>query len=499
MISRHIKPSSGIQQMPFAVLIYIGLVMLMGNINAIVDSFLHPEIPYFDAEHLIVGSVTGTITLILGGVIFFYINRLRKTNTERSKLLDELSEARLKAENSDRLKSVFLANMSHEIRTPMNGIMGFADLLKEPNISNEKQREYVDIIKRSGHRMLNIINDIIDISKIESGLMEVVLTDTNINEIMDYIFTFFKPELEKKQVQFSVRKSLPDNNDQLKTDHEKIIAILTNLVKNAIKFTNTGSIEIGYKIVSLIHESMIQFYVKDTGIGIPKDKLNTVFERFIQVGTQDIKPKQGAGLGLSISKAYVEMLGGNIWVENNFNSRQKIVGSTFFFTIPYFNENQNNLMQADTQQTNLQPADHAVNMKVLIVEDDEISDLLITTGLRKYHHLILHARTGDEAIQVCLHNPDIDLILMDIKMPLMDGFETTRRIREFNNHVVIIAQTAFGLEGDREKVLEAGCNDYISKPLVINNLIDIINHHLPVKRTVEEVIPENKKQIRESV
>ncbi|MDP2721996.1 MAG: response regulator [Bacteroidales bacterium] len=479
-------------------LIYIGLVMIMGNINAIVDSFLHPEIPYFDAEHLIVGSVTGTITLVLGGVIFFYINRLKKTNIERSMLLDKLSEARIKAENSDRLKSAFLVNMSHEIRTPMNGIMGFADLLKSPDLPGEKQQEYIDIIKRSGHRMLNIINDIIDISKIESGLMEVVLSDTSINEIIEYIYTFFKPEMDNKQIQFSIRKSLPDKKDIIKTDHEKIIAILTNLVKNAIKFTNTGSIEVGYKIVSLIHESMIQFYVKDTGIGIPKDKLNSVFERFIQVGTQNINTEQGAGLGLSISKSYVEMLGGSIWVENNFNHDQEVVGSTFFFTIPYSNEIRNKLTQVETQRTT-PPVGQHFNLKILIVEDDEVSDLLITTALKKYHHQILHTQSGDEAIRICRNNPDIDLILMDIKMPLMDGYEATRRIREFNSQVVIIAQTAFGLEGDREKVLEAGCNDYISKPLLINNLIDIISSHLPIEQTKEDALPESKKQVRDSI
>lgn len=250
--------------------------------------------------------------------------------TERITFENELKSAKEKAEESDRLKSAFLANMSHEIRTPMNGILGFASLLKEPGLTGEEQQAYIQIIEKSGIRMLNIINDIVDISKIEAGLMKLYLKESNINEQIEYIYTFFKPEVEAKGIMFSFKNSLPDNEASIKTDREKVYAILTNLVKNAIKFTEKGSIELGYTIKTDGQDVGLEFYVRDTGLGIPKDRKDAIFERFIQADIADKMGLQGAGLGLSISKAYVEMLGGKIWVES-----EEGVGSTFYFTLPY--------------------------------------------------------------------------------------------------------------------------------------------------------------------
>jgi len=230
-------------------------------------------------------------------------------NKEKEKRAAELVIAKDHAEQSDRLKSAFLANMSHEIRTPMNGILGFAELLKEPNLTGEEQQEYIEIIEKSGVRMLNIINDIVDISKIEAGLMEVNLTESNGNEQIEYIYTFFKPEVEGKGMQFSYRHGMLSSESIIKTDREKLYAILTNLIKNAIKYTNKGAIEFGYDYVVEMHgRASLQFFVKDTGIGIPKDRQGAIFERFIQADISDKHSYQGAGLGLSISKAYVEML-----------------------------------------------------------------------------------------------------------------------------------------------------------------------------------------------
>jgi len=256
-------------------------------------------------------------------------------NKEKEKRAAELIIAKEKAEESDRLKSAFLANMSHEIRTPMNGILGFAELLKEPNLTGKEQQEYIKIIEKSGARMLNIINDIVDISKIESGLMEVSIKESNINEQIEYIYIFFRPEVEGKGMQLSYRNGLVSSESIIKTDREKLFAILTNLVKNAIKYTNKGSIEFGYDHVEThgprnigAGSASLQFYVKDTGIGIPKDRQEAIFERFIQADISDKYAYQGAGLGLSISKAYVEMLGGRIWVES-----EEGKGSTFYFTL----------------------------------------------------------------------------------------------------------------------------------------------------------------------
>ena len=244
--------------------------------------------------------------------------------TERKNNEKELVLAKEKAQESDRLKSAFLANMSHEIRTPMNGIIGFAQLLKVPDLKGEKQKEYIEIIEKSGARMLNIINDIIDISKIESGLMKVKLKESNITSQIEYIYSFFKLEAEKKGLNLEVNNLLPDPKVLYITDREKLFAILINLVKNAIKFTNQGSIELGVGEKG----NYLEFYVKDTGIGIPKERQTAIFDRFIQADIADSETIQGAGLGLAIAKSYVEILGGSIWVESETDK-----GSTFYFTL----------------------------------------------------------------------------------------------------------------------------------------------------------------------
>jgi len=390
---------------------------------------------------------------------------------ERKQAEDELMLAKEKAEESDRLKSAFLANMSHEIRTPMNGILGFASLLKEPNLTGEDQQRFIRIIEKSGDRMLNIINDIIDISKIEAGSMEVNLKETNINDQIEYIYAFFKPEVEAKGMHLSFKNSLPAKEAFIKTDREKVYAILTNLVKNAIKYSHGGSIDFGYDLVKTQHAASLQFFVKDTGIGIAKNRQEAIFERFIQADIEDPKALQGAGLGLAIAKAYAEMLGGVIWVKSD-----EEIGSTFYFTIPYKTKQQGqsdieNVVYAEDIDVQIE------KLKILIAEDDQDSDFLITSVLKKNNHEILHTETGVEAIEMCRKNPDLDLILMDIRMPGMSGYEATRQIRGFNKKVIIIAQTAYGLSGDRQKSIDAGCNDYLSKPIVKDELLRLIQKH----------------------
>jgi signal transduction histidine kinase/CheY-like chemotaxis protein len=388
-------------------------------------------------------------------------------NEEKEKRAIELIKAKENAEGSDRLKSAFLANMSHEIRTPMNGILGFIELLKEPNLTGEEQHEYINIIATSGTRMLNIINDIISISKIESGQMEISISETNVNEQIEYIYTFFKPEAEQKQIHFSFKNSLPAEKANIKTDREKIYAILTNLIKNAIKFTNSGSIDFGYEK----RDRYLEFFVKDTGLGIPQEKFGYIFERFRQGSDSLSRDYEGAGLGLSISKAFIEMLGGKIWIESILEK-----GSTFYFSIPYNIETQKDIFVKDfTLNEGLE--DHRRNLKILIAEDDEVSQRLLALIVKRFCKKVLTAKTGVEAVNTCLKNPDIDLIMMDIKMPEMNGFEATEHIRQFNNDVIIIAQTAYGFSGDKIKALDAGCNDFISKPVLKDGLIKLINKY----------------------
>ena len=392
------------------------------------------------------------------------------------KLKIQLLEAKANAEESDKLKSAFLANMSHEIRTPMNGILGFTELLKCSNVTPEDQAKYIKIIEASGHRMLNIINDIIDISKIESGLMKIFLSESNINDQIDFIYSFFKLEIEQKGITLNYKKSLPRSESTVKSDHDKIYAILINLVKNAIKYSRASIIDFGYdlKFVSIGDEpalnAELEFYVKDNGVGIPKDRHEAIFERFIQADIADKMAIQGAGLGLSIAKAYVDMLGGRIWVESEMGS-----GASFYFTIPYITcKERSNVVQ---QKTGIMSQNDVKDLQILIAEDDSASEMLISIAIKSFCKNVITVKTGVEAIYACEHNPNIDLILMDIKMPEMNGYDATKKIREFNKEVIIIAQTAFGLSGDKEKAIEAGCNDYISKPIKQSDLKGLVEKY----------------------
>jgi PAS domain S-box-containing protein len=407
--------------------------------------------PIFDDTN----SITGAVHIV-------------KDITTSKQAESELIIAKEKAEESDRLKSAFLANMSHEIRTPMNGILGFTELLKEPNLSTDDQQDFIQTIQISGARMLNTINNIVDVSKIESGLINLAIDETNINKKIEFAYKFFKPEVERKGLQFIFKNGLPTKDAVIKTDNEKVYGVLTNLIKNAIKFTYEGSIEFGYEKKG----AFLEFYVKDTGVGIPKYLQQTIFERFRQ-GSNDLnRLYEGSGLGLSIAKSYVEMFGGKVWVES-----EEGRGSTFYFTIPYHSVEEVKTEIKDVDSSEIKEV-QMKELKILIVEDDEVSYSLLKRTIQKIGKEVLHAITGIEAIDACRSNPDLDLVLMDIRMPIMDGCEATRQIRQFNKDVIIIAQTAYAFAGDSEKAIEAGCNDYITKPINMTLLFELIKRHV---------------------
>ena len=387
--------------------------------------------------------------------------------TERKKTELELIKAKERAEESDKLKSAFLANMSHEIRTPMNGILGFADLLKTPDLTGEQQISYVNIIQKSGERMLGIINDIIDISRIESGQMKISLTKTNINEQIEGLFSFFLPEVKEKGLHLLIGSFLPVKEAIIKTDSEKFNAILINLIKNAIKFTQKGTIEVGYERKN----DELEFFVRDTGIGIRNEQKEFIFERFRQGNESLSRSYEGAGLGLSISRAYVEMLGGRIRVESEFGK-----GSSFYFTLPY-NTDLTSMVLITNIERGVKVKPQIKNLKILIAEDDKASEILIEKSIGSVGKVEWRVKNGADAVDVCRNNPNIDLILMDIKMPVIDGYEATRLIRQFNKEVIIIAQTALALIGDKEKAIEAGCNDYISKPIDSRAFFRLLEKH----------------------
>lgn len=383
--------------------------------------------------------------------------------TEQKLAEIELLSAKEKAEESDRLKSSFLANMSHEIRTPMNGILGFAELLKEPNLSGSKQSEYISIIEESGERMLNIINDIISISKIESGAVEINTEESNINEQIEYVYNFFLPEVESKGIKLSFDNSFCNEEALLITDREKVFSILMNLVKNAIKHTEEGFIKFGYTK----KDDFLEFFVKDSGIGIPEDRIEAIFKRFIQADITNKRALQGAGLGLSISKAYVEILGGQIWAESKIG-----IGSTFYFTLPHVKELSTTKQANEIQHSNFGSLSR--KLKILVAEDDKISTLLIGHIVKKIAREVIYAKNGEEAVLAFKNNPDIDLILMDMQMPILNGNEATQEIRKTNSNVIIFAQTANILSNENEGMLKAGCNEIIIKPFQGNEFNKLI-------------------------
>ena len=387
--------------------------------------------------------------------------------TERSMNQQELIKAKEKAEESDRLKSAFLANMSHEIRTPMNGILGFASLLKLPNLNREQLKKYVNIIEKSGIRMLNIINDLMDISKIEAGQMEVNMTNFDLNEQIEYLYSFFLPEAEKEDLKIYYEYSLEGEEAIIYSDNEKLYAVLANLLKNSIKYSEEGTINFGYEK----KENELIFHVRDTGMGIPKDRQDAVFDRFVQADIEDSKAMEGAGLGLAISKAYVELLNGQIWLES-FEGK----GTTFYFSIPYICESQEKINNETEISDNKKTGLNDKKLNILIADDEVFANTFLQIVLKDISRNIYTATNGKEVLDILRSNDDIDLILMDIKMPLLNGYEATEEIRKFNKDVIIIAQTAYALPGDYSKAIDVGCNDYISKPIDKDILLNKIEY-----------------------
>lgn len=370
----------------------------------------------------------------------------------------ELNTAKEEAEKGDRLKSAFLHNMSHEIRTPMNAILGFSDLLKTPQFTPQQYEEYLSDIQESGKRILETVDNLLEMSMIESGLVQLSYSEIEIRQQINALFSIFEPEAAKKGLRMLLGNNTPKEKVTLTTDKEKLSTILTHLIKNSIKFTNKGVIEIGYSLLA----DNLRFYVKDTGTGIPKGKADTVFDRFVKANIENTKHYGGNGLGLSISKAYVEMLGGKIWVKSNEGT-----GSIFYFTLPFaakhVKDNKNQLLKAPPK-----------NLKILIVDEEYTPASLLNLTLQEVAKTILHAETGAKAIEICRQNPDIDLILIDMELQDMTGPAIIRKIRSIHNEVIIIGQTDVRFRKNRATTSEDGFNDIIYKPFQQEELLQLI-------------------------
>lgn len=378
----------------------------------------------------------------------------------------QLEKSKEKAEESDKLKSTFLANLSHEIRTPMNAIIGFSDLLLNESLSEDLKRKYLKIISSSGKSLVSIIEDLIEMSKIDAKLITPNYKGLDIEKCIKELYNTLKVTIpEDKSINFYIVKSTDVLENNVLTDEVKLKQIIVNLLTNAIKFTDSGYVAFGYSIIK--DKQLLEFRVEDTGIGISKKDLKVVFDRFRRVDDDYSISLSGLGLGLSISKAYVEMLGGKINVESVYSG-----GSIFKFTIPLIydkesignsNENKGTLTGNSEAKT------------ILVAEDDNINYLLLKTILELKKHTVLRARNGQEVIEMFASNTTIDLIFMDIKMPVLDGYEAFEIIKKQNPNQIVIAQTAHSSAEVKEKIMKAGFSGYITKPLDKEKIHELIS------------------------
>jgi PAS domain S-box-containing protein len=390
--------------------------------------------PFYDSEGKIIGY-RGTALNV----------------TDHKKAMEDLQAALNKAEENDRLKTAFLNNISHEIRTPMNAIIGYSDLLNGAINNHEKQKAYTEIISTATHQLLSIIDDIINISTLEAGQEVFRPQEVHLNSLLRNLREQFQLKASKKGLGLEMSTTLPDQQSIILTDETKLVQILSNLLINAFKFTKDGHIIFGYKVKS----NRLEFFVKDTGIGIASELHEIIFDRFRQADSSIIREFGGTGLGLSISKAYVQLMGGKIWLESEPGK-----GSTFYFDIP---------LKPFNQQKEKPPLIHGIIESqfvrtILVAEDEELNFLLINEMFSQHNWKILKAVNGSEAVEICKQEPEIDLVLMDLKMPIMDGYTATEKIKSLRPTLPVIVQTAYINEEDRKKAFRYGCDDYITKP-----------------------------------
>jgi len=385
----------------------------------------------------------------------------------------ELKVAKEKAEESDRLKSEFLTNLSHEVRTPLNGIMGFARVLGDPNVDAEKRKAFVDIIENSSIQLVRIIDDILEIAQLETGQVKVFERTFCVNDMLDEILYLYEKRIQEKGLSILLKKGMNSLESTISSDESKVNKVLSHLVDNAIRYTNQGSVEIGYRL----HGKNLMFYVKDTGIGIEPAQQSHIFERFAQ-GEKGLSRRYGGlGLGLAIAREVVELLGGGIRLKS-----EKERGSVFSFTIPYKAVYSKEEIMRITLGDKSRREKGMEPYHVLVAEDEEVNFLYLQALLEIFdlNIEIIHAANGQEAVDIMQQNTNIDLILMDLKMPVMDGFEATRRIRENHQFIPIIVQSAYTTGDITDKARNVGCSSFITKPIPKEVLESVIYKYLEI-------------------
>ncbi|MBN2774276.1 MAG: response regulator, partial [Prolixibacteraceae bacterium] len=427
--------------------------------------------PWWNTTYAKIAYALILISLFIG-LIRLRTNNLHKKQIQLKKQIDERNQQVIKATESDRLKSAFLATMSHEIRTPLNAIIGFSELINI-NMPVEEIVNFSQIINSSGIHLLSIVEDIFDISLIESGQIKLTIENVNLKIIYESVYSIIQEEKKRiNKENIEVRLVYPENKDlHVESDLSKLKQILINLLKNALKYTEKGYIEFGYKIENPNGKPYILCYVKDTGIGIPENKKDLIFEIFRQVDDSNTRAYGGVGIGLSISKKLTEILGGKIWVESEINK-----GSTFFFTIPL----NSNVIIVEPTENIVEKNKTLQDITILIAEDDFISYNFLKIILERYGINTVLAKNGREAVEICSEDPTIELVLMDLNMPEMNGYLATEEIKKIRPGLPIIAQTAYAIKGDLQKALDAGCDDYISKPTKRELLIEKIKKSLNI-------------------
>lgn len=395
---------------------------------------------------------------------------VREDVTEKKKMIKELITAKEKAEESDRLKTVFLNNMSHEVRTPMNGIMGFSGFLAKPDITPEKRQYYANIVSNSCNQLLHIIDEILEISQLETKQVKPEIVEFYLNDLLMELFSIYDLRAKERKIPLYLKKELPDANSMIRTDKSKLIKILGNLLENSLKFTNDGFIEFGYYLES----GKTILFVKDTGIGIGTESFETIFQRFVQEENTSSRNFGGLGIGLSIAKENVELMGGEITLES-----EKGKGSTFYVSFPFLPVQTVDEHLSDGLDNSETEKNHTIN--ILVAEDEEVNYLYIEALFEEQsdsRFRIIHAKNGQEAVDMCFGNNSIDLVLMDIKMPLMNGHEATVKIKAKFPDLPIIAQTAYSTEADKQLALKHGCDDFISKPIDKKELLKLLYKYL---------------------
>ncbi len=382
--------------------------------------------------------------------------KLAKSKRKLKKKNKELKIAKRKAEESDRLKTAFLWNISHEVRTPMNGIIGFSEMLAEDDLSKEQRKYYSDLVAGSGRQLLTILDQIIEISKLETGQVEIKDEKFTLESIMGEMTEYYRSVSEKGKIKLETRFGNGISKKLIWGDSHKIRQVLENLLNNAFKFTNEGKILFGYEI----KDKRIKFFVKDTGIGIPENMQEKIFQRFVQVESDVCKEYGGAGLGLAIARDLGKLLNGELWCESELGK-----GSTFYFDIPLIEAE-----EMEKKETKISKMDFSI----LVAEDEVINVLYLKELMNTIGVKIIHAKDGFDAIEQCKKHPEIGLALMDIRMPKLNGYEATKRIKAIRPDLPVIAQTAFVQSENETKAKECGFDGYIGKPFGNDEIISVV-------------------------